>query len=639
MPQLVPTRPALAFAAKTALASLMALWIALWAGLPMPFWAMTTTFIVASPLSGATRSKAIYRVIGTAVGAGVAVALVPALVEWPVLLCLALALWVGGTLAVSLLDRSPRAYTMMLAGYTALMVGFPAVDRPEAIFDTAAARVTEIVLGITCATLTHSLLWPQSVGEALAPRLRAWLADARQWRDHALDGAPPTLAERDRRRLALDTVDCALLATHIPFDTSHWREASASVQALLRRMLLLLPSLSGLADRRASLDERAARGFHNDAWSALLRESHAVRARQTDRILRECEALMAHLDNPLLPTPMTAAERARPIALHADGASALLSGLAAMISIGVCAAIWIGTGWADGAVATMMAGVFCALFAALDDPAPMILRFGGAMLAALPAAALYVFVLMPGIDGFVPLAVILIPPTMVAGLIMAHPRWGAIGAAAAMGFFNALALQETFQPDYARFFNANVGQVLGMLVAAGVTAGMRTIGADAAVARLARTLRRDMVRIARASSPPDRLAVLGRATDQLALITQRLGEGAEDAAAELRDVRVTMNIVTIQQLRVHVGRRLKLALQRVLRDVAAGYARPDRQFPARLLPRIDTTIRLMQARPESWADLPDHILDGSPAEGLAALVALRSNLFPSAPDFTAKAPA
>ncbi|WP_408585883.1 FUSC family protein [Novosphingobium sp.] len=633
---------ALGFAARTALAALLALWVAMWVGLPMPYWAMTTTFIVASPLSGATRSKAIYRVIGTVIGAAVAVALVPALVEWPLLLSLALALWSGGALAVSLLDRSPRAYTMMLAGYSALMVGVPAIDRPEAVFDIGAARVTEIVLGITCATLAHSLLWPQSVGAALAPRLRAWLADAQAWRENALHGAGPQATERARRALAVDAMDCAILATHVPFDTSHWREASASVQALLRRMLLLLPLLSGLSDRHAALDERAAQGAPDGVWAALLRESHAVRARQAARVLDECEALLAHIDDPALPTPMTAAERARPITLHADVGFALLSGLAATMSILLCCAIWILTGWADGGVAALMAGVFCALFAAMDNPVPMMLRFGGAMMGALPVAALYLFVLLPAVDGFVALALLLLPATLVAGLIMAHPRHGPVGAAAMMGFANALALQETFQADFARFFNANLGQVLGLMVAVGVTASIRTIGADAAIARLNGRLRRDLVGLARAVSPPDRVGVLGRATDRLALITQRLGDeadGTDGAALGLHEVRVAMNIVTLQHVRPHVERKLRLALERVLRDVATGFERSDRQMPPRLLPRLDTAMRLMIANPESW-DIPgEDILTGSPSEGLAALVALRRNLFPDAPDFVAETPA
>jgi uncharacterized membrane protein YccC len=81
---------------------------------------------------------------------------------------------------------------LMLAGYTAAIIGFPAVSRPEAVFDIAVARVTEIVLGITCATLAHSLLWPKSVATALEPRLKRWLADARAWYDDILAGAELT---------------------------------------------------------------------------------------------------------------------------------------------------------------------------------------------------------------------------------------------------------------------------------------------------------------------------------------------------------------------------------------------------------------------------------------------------------------
>lgn len=260
-------RFALAYSAKTAAAALLALWISLWVGLSMPFWAMTTAYIVSSPMSGATRSKAVYRVGGTVLGAAVAVALVPALVDWPELLSLAIALWLGGCLAVALLDRSPRAYVVMLAGYTAALVAFPAVDRPDAVFSIAVARVTEIALGIGCSTVVHSLFWPRSVAEAMQPRLRAWLADARQWHGDIVGGSDNARLLTDKRRLAVDAMDCALLATHVPFDTSHWREATATLQALLRRMLLLLPVLSGLADRKAALDGEGDEGRDGATWA------------------------------------------------------------------------------------------------------------------------------------------------------------------------------------------------------------------------------------------------------------------------------------------------------------------------------------------------------------------------------------
>jgi hypothetical protein len=61
-------------------------------------------------------------------GAIAAVALVTNLVNIPALLCVALALWIAGCLYFSLLDRTPRSYVLMLAGFTAPFVGFPLVD-------------------------------------------------------------------------------------------------------------------------------------------------------------------------------------------------------------------------------------------------------------------------------------------------------------------------------------------------------------------------------------------------------------------------------------------------------------------------------------------------------------------------------
>ncbi|MBT0669152.1 FUSC family protein [Novosphingobium profundi] len=619
------------FSAKTALAALMALWITLWVGLERPFWAMTTAYIVSSPLSGATRSKAIYRVLGTFVGAIVAVALVPVLVDWPPLLCLALALWVGATLAVSLLDRSPRAYTMMLAGYTAMLIAFPAVDTPEAVFDIATARVTEIVLGITCATLTHSLLWPRSVGANMGQRLSLWCRDARAWRDEILSSTSAKDLhdpQMGRRKLAQDAVDCVLLATHIPFDTSHWREANASVQAILRRILLLLPALSGLADRRRALLELDARSDASPQWRALLGHSHALREAQTAQMLDESEAILAHVEDRTRPTPVGPQENRATIALHADWRFAILAGLAAAASILICCAIWIGTGWADGAIAAMMTGVFCCLFAALDNPVTMILRFGAALIASLPLAAFYLFVLLPPVDGFIPLALLLLPVLLAAGWIIPHPRFGVIGVAFMLGFANALALQESFHANLARFINANSGQVLGVLIAAIVTAGMRTAGVDRVIARLRVSLHKDLVALASARSAPNPMAALGRTTDRLALISERLGDATDAAAASLREVRIAANIVAIQQLRAGAERKLALALSRVLRDVARTYRSNREDPPERLLARIDVALRLMLAAPEPARDRSDRS-----GEGLGALVALRCNLFPKAPDF------
>ena len=169
---------------------MLALYLSYSMGLPRPFWAMTTAYIVSQPWSGAVRSKALYRLVGTFVGSAMTVYMVPRLSNSPVVMTAAMALWVGACLYMSVLDRTPRSYLFMLAGYTAAMIGFPSVSEPTLVFDTALARVEEIALGIVCATLVHSVVLPPGAGaDAAAGQGRA--------RRPALDARHPG---RRRRR-------------------------------------------------------------------------------------------------------------------------------------------------------------------------------------------------------------------------------------------------------------------------------------------------------------------------------------------------------------------------------------------------------------------------------------------------------
>ena len=176
-------------------------------------------------MAGNVRSKALYRFCGTLLGCTATVLIVPALANAPELLTLALALWVGGCLYMSLQDRTARSYVFMLAGYTAALIGFPSVETPLALFDNAVARVEEIGLGILCATLVHSLVLPVGMAPTLLALLDRGLGDARQWfadvlRRPQADTAP---LATDRQRLAGDITQLRLLSTHVPFDTSHLR--------------------------------------------------------------------------------------------------------------------------------------------------------------------------------------------------------------------------------------------------------------------------------------------------------------------------------------------------------------------------------------------------------------------------------
>ncbi len=169
------------FSLKTFIAALLAYYIAVSIGLSRPYWAVTTCYIVAQPLVGAMLSKAVFRLVGSVVGAGAAILIVPNFVNAPELLAVVLALWLGLCTYLAVLDRTPRAYMALLAGYSACIVGIPAVDAPDTIFFTATQRVQEIGIGIVCVSLIHGLFIPSSVLARLQTKISAILVDAEQW--------------------------------------------------------------------------------------------------------------------------------------------------------------------------------------------------------------------------------------------------------------------------------------------------------------------------------------------------------------------------------------------------------------------------------------------------------------------------
>ena len=84
------------FAAKTTASGLIALLIAFTFNLDQPQWALLTVFVVSqAQQSGPVLAKSFYRVVGTLIGAAVALLLVALFAQERVLFLGALAIWVG----------------------------------------------------------------------------------------------------------------------------------------------------------------------------------------------------------------------------------------------------------------------------------------------------------------------------------------------------------------------------------------------------------------------------------------------------------------------------------------------------------------------------------------------------------------
>src|SRR5690349_1611994 len=111
------------FAAKTTASGLLALLIAFTFDLDQPKWALLTVFIVAQPQSGLVLAKSFYRIIGTVIGAAVALVLVSLFAQERALFLGSLAIWIGFCTAASKQTRNFASYGFVLSGYTAAIVG------------------------------------------------------------------------------------------------------------------------------------------------------------------------------------------------------------------------------------------------------------------------------------------------------------------------------------------------------------------------------------------------------------------------------------------------------------------------------------------------------------------------------------
>jgi uncharacterized membrane protein YccC len=656
------------FSINCYIATILTMFIAFSLDLKSPGWAMTTVYLTSQPLSGVMRAKAVYRAIGTFIGGAAMVAIVPNLVDAPELTTLAIILWVSLCVFMSLLDRTPRSYAFVLSGYTAALIGFPSVLNPGTVFDTAVSRVEEITIGVVCAALVHSLIFPKSALSAFEDKLRSAIGDGRRWISDGLTRPPTPEVQMERRRIAADITELYVLGTSLPYDTSPRHPDIGSIRAFDRRVVALLPVVSSIEDRlnvlrkMGRLDARLSRllndvydwmqlkapgdrqraaelrqacgavapavGPQSD-WAELLTVNITVRLVELIDSWQGCLDFAGYLADPNQ-TPSAeiraAAAQLGPKPMHTDPGIALLSGLAAAIAMGICAFFWIATAWPEGASAVAFAAVACTLFASLDDPTPTIRSISLILALCIPVVVIYQFSVLPAITGFVLLSVVLAFVLIPAGLLMAIPRYAPVGSALGLAFCIEMSLQTSYTADLATILNSNSAFVLGGVAALIVTRLIRVIGTQTSARRLIRAIYRDLADIAQGRAPFTREQWVSRAMDRVALLLYRQPRfeprPQHEFADALEDLRLGVNMIETQSVAPHMSvaaqeslKVLFAALVGHFRALARGHAPP---LSDHLLNKLDTAIGEVAA------------CTSSTHACIAAIVALRQSLYPDA---------
>lgn len=619
---------AILFSAKSFAAAMLAYYVSLWIGLPKPFWAIVTVYIVSQTSAGASLSRGVYRFAGTFVGAIATVAIVPNFVNDPIVCCLILAGWIGRCLFLSLLDRTPRAYAFVLAGYTTSLIGFPSVLEPGAVFDTASLRVQEICIGILCAVLIHRYVWPKPMTGQFTGKLSAILQDARRLAGAALTGSSEQNRQR-RERLAVDLLMLQGLATHLPYDSASARPRRETLQLIHDRLALLLPLTADIEERVRCLDiaraaklaELSALAADVEGWIAVDEPAgrHAEAARLIGRarsiqkslgadatmpadrvganlaghlaemigLLNDCDKFGRNMTSRTRKiATLYGPELAKGYVYHRDPWMAARAALGAMVGILGGCAFWIWSAWSDGGTAVSILGVCCTLFGNVDTPVPFVVKYIVGSIFGVLISLCYSFVILPHVTSFAVLVAVLAPAFLFAGSLQARVPT----AFMAMGITLTIPILSGLGTSYTGDFAASLNMTIALFVAVGFGAVsmsiFQTVPVDVAIKRLLHLSRRDVGRRALGGAPTE-ARWTSLMIDRTALLLPRLraaGKAHPDVLDDtLRLLRIGHVAGQLRKMIPQVKGEARAAVEGLLTEIAAHFRGRRPTTPAVLI--------------------------------------------------------
>ncbi|RRN63862.1 FUSC family protein [Caulobacter sp. 602-1] len=514
-----PNRQDALLAIKAMAAVTLALWTAFSLDLQNPYWSALTVFVLlAEPQAGAVRSRSLFRLAGTALGAASAILLSALLGDDPTVL-------LGGAIACILLasfaknlDRTPRSYTWFTTALTVGVVTLEQVAARGAILETAMTRMAEIGLAVLATALVDSLIAPR----AETPAFVAAMID---WRDRmakvAADALATPAASAAPDLTILSRFDAA--EAHLPYDvvaappqtrdlhTLHRATTWLAVElAAAGRWRAVPPSLRGavrtFVQRTVTPAGQPPNDDHRTLALALAAPGAERLAAFVERWRRFCLVLEA-VSQGVAPPKAAPGDGAR-LPRSLDFAVAALDTVPMAVGLAACVALWGLTGWVSGPSAIVF--VFLSLSFSLGSPGARSTAVGVLAWIAIAAALalIYQLGLLPAARSFFALAALLSLAVLPLGLLAAMSPVGVVVLA---NFFAILALRNSHATNSAQTAEIAAGALVGCLIALAVV-GLSPIDREHLRARrLDKAARRDLCGVAVAHRPPslERLVALG----------------------------------------------------------------------------------------------------------------------------------
>lgn len=509
---ITPSWENVSFSIRCCLSVAVTLYLAFWLELDNAYWAFINVAILIQPLPGFLVVRGFARLLGTLVAALAAIVLVALFAQSYTLFSVGLIAWVGTMVFCASLFRNNLSYGFVLAGYVATIIGVRAIGDPSTVFSVAVARSAETALAAVVAAFISVLLAPSTTARKyFQTRIAAFKAMGSQFL--RLDRSPDELAEDDGdarsphpdlHGLVEKTVALEQTRQYARFDAPGFAEYDRLARRLNYELLSLVSAMASLQvylakfgsavnrgplqelDHAATLlknepnDTQAIKRAFGSAYNRILNTARRGTDSGEPRSLIDWVVISRALDMAnrmraaVIKHGNLVAERGRgkhsaaspnefrkPVDLRESLRTTLRAGAA----MGLGAAVWAthDAPALDGMM--VLLSVLTTLFALGDDPIGRARGFGVGGLCAGAAAFVVNFVLLPQVNSFAMLMVVLLPFVFVAGLAMSTPSLALVGRVSLVVFALLVHPDNNARQDFVTYAETLMGAELAVLLA------------------------------------------------------------------------------------------------------------------------------------------------------------------------------
>ena len=657
-----PSRLDIIFACKTFVAGMLALFISFELDLINPMWSIGTVLIIASPYSGMVSSKCIYRLVGTAAGAIIALILTPHFINTPWLFTIILALWVGFALYISLLDRTPRSYVFMLAGYSTAMIVYNAITYVDSynIFDIALARVLEISVGVISTAVVSATFFPVHVGAMIKQRVIKTLQDLENIFEKLISAQDTN--QNYTQILGVitrDASDIHALAVHLAYEKGELQGMTKPLQEMLHQVSLVVANLvamsqrikqleqmplTTLAPRLSQLRQQTLQFLNQEKqltadnlrdlppqFEQDFSELIAMASSEQKTVLAALKMDVRHFIANMLavkllwqqiqkghkeiPSEITTITTKYP-SLHRDHGIAVRGGISAVLITFIVTGAWILSGWKAGFMMAQMGAITACILTALDNPVPVLRIFIWGSIVSAGLVFIYAFGIFPHITHFWQLALVLFPIFLVAVSMMANQMLMPIGMVLGINTMMGLNLHNKYSMDAVSYLDSSFAMILGVLVSLIVIDLVRAVSPDTSATRILSLHYQAMRQALTLSYGIDFKIHLRSMLDRVGVLNSKMVQNAELKYAiqnALIESASIVDLVRLQEIRQKLPHYVDLQMQiALLEQQLAEYFQTQSEqlslqtFPTKILQQIEVVKHL--AMPISEDELHQRLL-------------------------------